>query len=99
MKIDITGQKLDITDALKKRVESSLEKIRMQDAFNIHRIHVVLESDKKNQHCDLQVFADQENYVVKSTETDMYIAIDRAIDKMEKQMKTSKSRHISGRKQ
>ncbi len=98
MNVDITGQNIDVTDALRQRIEKSLEKIKMQDAFNIHRIHVVLEVEKNEYHCDMQVYADNENYVVKSKNSDMYTAIDKAADKMDKQMKTTKSRLISGRK-
>lgn len=99
MEITVTGQQISVTDALKNRVVTSLEKIKSQQVANIHRVHVVLATEKNDSRCDLQAFADNENFVAKAKDADMYIAIDRAVDKLQKQLSTAKSRQLSGRKQ
>ncbi len=49
MEIHITGQHLEITDALRSYVEEKFEKV-LQIADNITHIHVILKTDRLDRH-------------------------------------------------
>jgi ribosomal subunit interface protein len=97
MNIDITGHQIDITDALKQRVEVAAERLKAQEENAIQHLHVVLESNKKAHRCDIQARTDHGTFVAKDSCDDMYTAIDRSINKIEKQMQSSRGRELSRR--
>lgn len=97
MQIDITGHHLNITDALRDRIHDRLARLNNHRATPISHIHVVLNVEKKRHICDLRTRLDSEEFVASSDDGDMYTAIDRAVDKMERQLQSSKGRKKSRR--
>lgn len=86
MIIDVTGNHMKITDALREHISKKMEKI--EHKFNkIMHVHVVLSVDKKYQHkaeatvnlAGIDVHANHES-------DDMYTSIDKMVDKLNTQI-------------
>jgi len=90
MQIDITGHHIDITDTLRARLHKILARLDKRADSSVRRVHVVLGVDKKVHHCDLQMNIDGAVLVAKDESDDMYTAIDRAVEKIKRQMEKGK---------
>ncbi|MGI9297544.1 MAG: ribosome hibernation-promoting factor, HPF/YfiA family [Gammaproteobacteria bacterium] len=90
MQIEITGHHLDITDALRAHVGRRLARINGLQAPR--HLHAVLNVDKKRHICDLMTRLEGEEFVARGEDDDMYAAIDRAAEKMERQLQSAKGR-------
>lgn len=96
MQIEITGHHLDITDALRAHVGRRLARINELRTPQQH-LHAVLNVNKKRHICDLMTRMDGEEFVSRGEDEDMYAAIDRAAEKMERQLQSAKGRKTSRR--
>ena len=91
MRINLTGHHVDITDSLRNFVDTKFE--RLERHFeHITNIHVILSVEKERQKAEAtinvnrgQLFADAEN-------EDMYAAIDKLLDKLDRQLKKHKEK-------
>lgn len=97
MQIDITGQHIEITEALRTRVQEIFTRLQRHTDAQILHPHVVLHVDKNSHHCDVQVHIGQDVLVAKSEAADMYLAISQAAEKIERQMQTAKGRRKAQR--
>ena len=93
MQIDITGQHIEITAALRQRVEKTLERISKRTDAVFQRAHIVLETNKRRHCCDVQLDVNGSMVIAKSESDDMYAAIDQAMEKINSQLKTAKGRN------
>lgn len=92
MQIEITGHHVDITEALRARIGKRLGKINNHCRPPLQHMHVVLKVDNKRHVCDLLTRQDSEEFAAQSDGGDMYAAIDRAAEKMERQLQSAKGR-------
>lgn len=92
MQIDITGHHLDITAALRTHIDKRLGRLPRRHNPPPAHIHVVLSVVKKRHVCDLLTRIDNEEFVAQCDSSDMYVAIDRAVEKMERQLQSAKGR-------
>lgn len=97
MQLDITGQHLDITDALRQHLNKRMQRLNKHRETPLGHLRVVLQVNKNTHTCDMMTRYDSEEFVVQCSESDMYAAIDRAIDKLERQLRDAKTRKISRR--
>ena len=97
MQIEITGQHLEITDALRAHVERRLTRAVGHRRPPPQYAHVVLHLDGKRHVCDLMTRLDGGEFVAQGADGDMYAAIDRAAEKLERQMHDAKERKTSHR--
>lgn len=96
MQIEITGHHLEITDALRAHVERRLSRIDGRRRV-LQNVHVVLNVDHKRHLCDLMTRLEGGEFVARGEDDDMYAAIDRAAEKMERQLHDAKERKTAHR--
>ncbi|MEX0374069.1 ribosome hibernation-promoting factor, HPF/YfiA family [Spiribacter pallidus] len=85
MKIDITGQHLDITDALRGYVEEKFQ--RLERHFdNVVDAHVMLRVEKNRHQAEATLALSGARLFAEATEDEMYAAIDALIDKLDRQV-------------
>ncbi|NNF15359.1 MAG: ribosome-associated translation inhibitor RaiA [Gammaproteobacteria bacterium] len=91
MQIAITGHHIDITPALKASVEDKFTRLerhfeRVTDA------HVILTVEKLRHKAEAKVQYGGSTVYADSVEPDMYAAIDRLVDKLNRRIKKSKEK-------
>jgi len=87
MNIDITGQHIDVTPALRSYVVSKFEKLT-NHFDNIGNSHVILSVEKLNQKAEATVSISGGNNLFANAENEnMYAAIDDLVDKLDRQAK------------
>lgn len=96
MEIHISGQNLEITDALRSYVEEKFEKI-LRIAENITHIHVILKTDKLDRH--IQSVAEATLHIpgtdihASASAEDMYHGIVMLVEKLARQVQKYKDKH------
>lgn len=92
MQLNITGQKIDLTEAMQEYVKTKI--VRLERYFdNVTNVHVILSVEKKNQKAEASVHvAGGNNLFAESTDESMYAAIDSLVDKLDRQIKKHKEK-------
>jgi putative sigma-54 modulation protein len=95
MEVIVKGREIELTDALKDWVRKKLAKIEKR-LSRIHKVDVELEyfsgkPDRRNE-CEITVFADNVIFRATAENDDMYVAVDKAVEKLEKQIEKYKGR-------
>lgn len=91
MQITITARHFHLTDAIRDHVESGMERIeRYFD--NIINVQVVLKLEKDRNYAEIVLHVPKNDFKTEAVESNMYLAIDNAIDKMEVQVKKLKGK-------
>jgi len=91
MKIQITGRHLEITPTLKEYIKSRLDKIEKYH-FKISEAQVILEVEKYRHHAEITLFLDGSTMIAEEETEEMYSTIDKAVGKLEKQVKKYKEK-------
>ena len=93
MKITIRGDKIKITDSMKEYIEEKLSKLNkyLKDSDNVNA-NVVVKVKNINQ--ILEITIPLKNIILRSEESqdDFYKAVDKTIDKLERQIRKNKTR-------
>jgi putative sigma-54 modulation protein len=91
MQITVTGRHFEITDALRQHIESKLHKLD-RHLERVSEIHVILSVEKHRHSAEITFQAN--GVPIRSLEEthDMYLSVDTAIEKVEKQLKRYKKR-------
>ena len=96
MEIIIHGDKLKITDSMKKYIEEKLEKLNkyLENSENV-RASVMVKV--KNHEQRVEITIPLKAYILRSEEAkeDFYAAVDKTIDKLERQIRKNKTRIMS----
>ena len=91
MQINLTGQHLDITPALRDYVNEKID--RLERHFdNVTDMHVVLSVEKLRHKAEATMHIAGGNLFADAVEEDMYAAIDALIDKLDRQVKKHKEK-------
>ncbi len=91
MQINLTGQHLDITPALRDYVNEKID--RLERHFdNVTDIHVVLSVEKLRHKAEATMHIAGGNLFADAVEEDMYAAIDALADKLDRQIKKHKEK-------
>jgi len=91
MQMSITARHFDLTNAIRDHIGESSSKLeRYFD--HIITAHFVLSLEKSGNKVELVVHAPKHNLKCEAIEKNMYLAIDSAVDKMEKQVKKMKEK-------
>jgi len=97
MNIDVTGQHLDVTPALKSYVEGKFNKLKGH-YDKIGNCHIILSVDKLLQKAEATVsFSGGKNLFANAENENMYAAIDDLADKLERQAKKNNEKSNSHR--
>lgn len=95
MELIVKGRQIELTPAIKDWVSKKIKKVEKK-LSNIHKIEVELDyfQGKPNQRneCEITVFADHVIFRSTAENEDMYVAIDKAIEKLERQVEKYKGR-------
>ena len=87
MNIDLTGHHIDLTDSLRNYVNEKMGKLE-RHFDHVTKTHVILEVDKKRHIAEATVHVPGSNGNVHANaeHSDMYAAIDKLIDKLDRQI-------------
>jgi len=98
MQINVTGHHVEVTDALKNYVDSKFQ--RLERHFDqVINVHVVLSVEKLRQKAEASIHVNGAKVFADEVHEDMYAAIDRLVDKLDRQVikyKEKKSDHRGG---
>lgn len=92
MQINITGQHVEVTPALKDYVSEKLQKIE-RHIHGITQIHAILAVDKLQHIAEAKINIPHGQLFAKAIADDMYAAIDDLADKLDKQAVKHKETH------
>lgn len=96
MEFIIRGDKLKITDAMKDYIEEKLGKL---DKYlkNSDDVRVTVIAKVKNHEQRVEITIPLKTYILRSEETkeDFYAAVDKAVDKLERQIRKNKTKMMS----
>jgi putative sigma-54 modulation protein len=85
MQLNISGHHVDVTDALKSYVEEKLQKLE-RHYDHITNAHVVLTVEKMRQRAEATVHISGAEVFADADCDDMYAAIDKLTDKLDRQI-------------
>tara|TARA_B110000196_G_scaffold22048_1_gene17215 strand:+ start:264 stop:563 length:300 start_codon:yes stop_codon:yes gene_type:complete len=85
MQVNVSGHRLDITDALKSYVDTKLE--RLERHFDrITNVNVILRVEKQRQKAEATIRISGGEIFADSEADDLYAAIDLLADKLDRQL-------------
>jgi putative sigma-54 modulation protein len=91
MQLNLTGHHVDITPSLREYVDSKME--RLERHFDhINHLHVILTVEKLEHRAEAKVDVSGNELFADAKEGDMYAAIDRLVDKLDRQVKKHKEK-------
>ncbi len=97
MNIDISGQHMDVSPALRSYVEDKINKLKSH-YDKIGNCHVVLSIDKLQQKAEATVsYSGGKNLFANAENENMYAAIDDLIDKLDRQARKNSEKSNSHR--
>lgn len=89
MNLDITGQHLELTDALRDYVTGKLGRVE-RHFDNLIDAHVILKVEKLQQIAEATIRASGAELHASAVHEDMYAAIDQLVDRLDRQTKKHK---------
>ena len=96
MQISISGQHMDITDALKSHVEEKMQKIN-RHFDHVTNTHVVLLVEKNRHKAEANINGKGIQLHAEAEAEDMYTAIDAMANKLDRQVLKQKEKMTSHR--
>lgn len=96
MQISVSGHHIEVTESLKAFVESKFEKLE-RHFDHVTDVHVVLTVEKLNQKAEATVQVSGAKLFAEDTQEDMYVAIDKLVDKLDRQIIKHKEKTSSHR--
>jgi putative sigma-54 modulation protein len=91
MQLNLTGHHVDITPSLREYVDNKME--RLERHFDhISHLHVILTINKLEHRAEAKVDVSGNELFADAAEGDMYAAIDRLVDKLDRQVKKHKEK-------
>ena len=91
MQINLSGHHLDITPALRSYVANKLQRIE-RHFDHVITVHIVLSVEKQRKKAEGTLRVNRGNLFADAEHNDMYAAIDRLIDKLDRQVKKHKEK-------
>jgi putative sigma-54 modulation protein len=85
MKFEYTGRHIDVTPALRSHVEEHFQKLDHIFTDSSASAHIIIEVEKNRQIGEVLVHWREHTLTATDTNADMYLALSRAISKIEKQ--------------
>src|SRR6267378_2993672 len=85
MMFEYTGRHVEVTPAIRRHVEEQFRKLEHIFNGTNARVHVILEVEKNRQTGEIIVHWRDHTLTAADTNADMYMALSRAVSKIEKQ--------------
>ncbi|MEP6925223.1 MAG: ribosome-associated translation inhibitor RaiA [Pyrinomonadaceae bacterium] len=95
MKIELTGKHIEITPAIRSHVENHCNKL--QQFFKgktTAQAHIVVTVEKSRQKAEMVINWREHTLTAKETDKDLYQAINKAVEKLEKQARRLKEKVV-----
>ncbi|RFC32518.1 MAG: putative sigma-54 modulation protein [Candidatus Nitrotoga sp. SPKER] len=96
MNLNLSGHHLEITPAIREHVVSKLGKIE-RHFDNMIDVNVILSVEKLKQKAEANVHLSGKTIFVESDDTNLYVAIDNLIEKLDRQIIKHKEKHAARR--
>lgn len=91
MQLNLTGHHVEITPSLRSYVDEKFA--RLERHFDhVFDVHVILNVEKLRHTAEATVHVNGNDLFADATDEDMYAAIDRLIDKLDRQVKKHKEK-------
>ncbi|CAC9436816.1 Ribosome hibernation promoting factor Hpf [uncultured Gammaproteobacteria bacterium] len=97
MQLSISGHHLDITDAIRQHSEEKLAKIKHHFDYLIN-INMILEVEKDVQTAEATIHISGADLFAKAQSDDMYVSIDKMVNKLDAQVRKHKEKINNHRK-
>lgn len=94
MQLDITGHQIDLTEALQHFVREKMRKLERHSDVITH-MHVVLNIEKHSHQAEATAHVPGAELFANANADDMYAAIDRLSDKMDRQLLKHKEKSVA----
>lgn len=94
MQLDITGHQIDLTEALQHFVREKMRKLERHSDVITH-MHVVLNIEKHNHQAEATAHVPGAELFANANADDMYAAIDRLSDRMDRQLLKHKEKSVA----
>jgi putative sigma-54 modulation protein len=85
MNLNITGHHIEVTPALREYVSGKLDRV-IRHFDHVTSAHVVLTVEKLEQKAEVTLHVKGKDIFADSSDTDLYAAIDKLIDKLDRQV-------------
>lgn len=85
MKFEYTGRHVDVSPAIRRHVEGHFKKLGHIFSDSTLSTHIIIDVEKNRQIGEIIVYWREHTLTAKDTNADMYMALTRAISKIEKQ--------------
>ncbi|BBJ23957.1 ribosome hibernation-promoting factor, HPF/YfiA family [Candidatus Nitrotoga sp. AM1P] len=96
MNLNLSGHHLEITPAIREHVVSKLGKIE-RHFDNMIDVNVILSVEKLKQKAEANVHLSGKTIFVESDDTNLYVAIDNLIEKLDRQIIKHKEKQAARR--
>ena len=91
MKLTVTGRNIDITDGIRDHLQSKMDKT-INDLGEETDVHVALHVEKHRHHGEITVKTKGFTVHSQHESEDLYVSIDNALQKIEKQLRKHKEK-------
>ncbi len=85
MQINLTGRNIDITPALRKKVESRFKRV-VKHFDHLLDVHVILGVDRHQQRAEATLNGSGKKFFADAQSEDMYASIDMLVDRLDRQV-------------
>ena len=85
MKIQISGQHIEVTQAIKDHIKKKFEKIEKHFEHLVN-VHIVLKVEKKQHVAEATVHVSRHDFATTTYSEDMYTTINMLVDKLDRQI-------------
>jgi putative sigma-54 modulation protein len=85
MNLNITGHHVEVTPALRDYVTGKVDKV-IRHFDHVTSVHVILTVEKLVQKAEITLHVKGKDIFADSSDTDLYAAIDKLVDKLDRQV-------------
>lgn len=93
MNLNVSGHRFEVTPAIRAYVNSKLERVT-RHFDHVIDAHVILSVGKLQQKAEVTLHVRGKDLHCTSSEVDLYAAIDRLVDKLDRQVLKHKGKHF-----
>ncbi|MDP2169917.1 MAG: ribosome-associated translation inhibitor RaiA [Rhodocyclaceae bacterium] len=92
MNLNITGHHIEVTPALREYVTGKVDKV-IRHFDHVTSVHIILSVEKLVQKAEITLHVKGKDIYADSSDTDLYAAIDKLIDKLDRQVLKYKNKN------
>jgi putative sigma-54 modulation protein len=92
MNLNITGHHIEVTPALREYVTGKVDKV-IRHFDHVTSVHIILSVEKLVQKAEITLHVKGKDIYADSSDTDLYAAIDKLVDKLDRQVLKYKNKN------